>query len=85
MDEFLVFSTHYRENPDYNESDSLAEMNQLIVRQRIIQDCISSGNNADILFDLLEEQDIDSAEYVETVEQNVDFVINQGLILTPSV
>jgi hypothetical protein len=81
MDEFLIFSTNYIENPDYNEADSIEQMSQLLTRQKSIQDCLLGFESAELLFEVLEEQGINSSLYVQEVEENVEFVISNGLIL----
>ena len=85
MDELLIFSTYFRDIYDYNKSDELSEMNQLLARQSMILDCLEGNGSAETLLDLLESQDINPIEYVETVEANVEFVINSGLILPGSI
>ncbi|RUT08422.1 hypothetical protein DSM106972_015900 [Dulcicalothrix desertica PCC 7102] len=81
MDELLIFGTCYRENSEYNNADAAREMQQLLQRQQVIQNTLLKGEDFDDLFDLLEEQGIDSAEYVDMVESNVDFVICNDLIV----
>jgi hypothetical protein len=74
MDSFDIFSTYFRENPDYNYEDALAEAEMLFTRQKAIQQ-FSSGNIC--LFELLailESQGFSPEEYVDAVNQNLDFV-----------
>ncbi|NJL61816.1 MAG: hypothetical protein HC903_08280 [Methylacidiphilales bacterium] len=59
----------------------MTEMNQLLFRQKVIENCLKGDESADFLFDVLEEQGIDSSSYVQEVEENVEFVISNGLIL----
>jgi hypothetical protein len=81
MDEALVFLVNYQENLDYNEADSLAQMSESLLRNQIITDIVNGNESADFLFDVLEQQGIDSTSYVQEVVENVDFVISNGLIL----
>lgn len=81
MDESLIFLINYQENPDYHQADSLQEMSASLLRNRIVENVINGSESADFLFDVLEEQQIDSSSYVQEVVDNVDFVISNGLIL----
>ncbi len=81
MEDFLIFSTNFQENVDYNQTDSLNQMNQLLFRQKVIEDCLNGNESAEFLFDVLEEQGINSSAYVQEVGENVEFVISNGLIL----
>lgn len=85
MDELLIFSTYFRDIPDFNKSDELVEMRQLLARQSMILDCLEGDESAETLLDLLESQDINPVKYVETVETNVEFAINSSLILPGSI
>ena len=81
MEELLIFGTCFRENADYNNADVVREMQQLLSRQQSIQNTLLNGDDFDTLFDLLEEQGIDSSEYVDMVESNANFVICNDLIV----
>ncbi len=81
MEDSLIFFTICNENPDYNQADSKNEINQLLLRQKVIQDCLIGNESAEFLFDVLEEQGINSSAYVQEVEENIAFVIGNGLIL----
>jgi hypothetical protein len=74
MDSFNIFSTSFRENPDYNYEDALAEAEMLFARQKAIQK-FSSGNIS--LFELLailESQGFSPDDYVEAVDHNLEIV-----------
>jgi hypothetical protein len=81
MEDYLIFSTFYEENIDYNSADSLNKMNELLFRQKAIDNVLTGNESAEFLFDILEEQGINSSAYVQEVEENVEFVISNGLIL----
>lgn len=68
---WLPFSTDYRDNPDFNESDRRDEANQLFQRQSMIEDVYDGVESADTLLDLLEFQGIDPVEYVDVCCENV--------------
>jgi hypothetical protein len=85
MDELLIFSTYFREIPDFNDSDELVEMKHLLARQSMLLECLEGSEPIETLLDLLETQDINPIDYVETVEANVEFAMNSGLILPGSV
>jgi hypothetical protein len=85
MDEALIFLINYQENPDYNSADSLAQISDSLFRNNIITDIVNGNESAEFLFDVLEEQGIDSNSYVQEVVENVDFVISNGLILPNTV
>ena len=72
-------STVLRESPDFNSSDSQHEINQLIVRQTAIQDCLTGEQHADVLLDILDSQGINPIEYVACVEQNINFLLSNQL------
>jgi hypothetical protein len=75
---YLPFNTYYRENPDYNESDSQAEFNQLKTRQDLMIDVVDGQQDAEALFETLEAQGIDSAAYVDAVCHQIEQLKRHG-------
>lgn len=83
MDFINPFTTYFRDNPDFNESDRLNEVANLIQRQDLIQSVAEDGAPLDELLDVLEFQGIDPVEYVALIAANVEFAIAENLIVTP--
>ena len=77
MDPFLTFS---RDDPDFNESDSLQESRALAERQGVIQDYLQGKTEADHVLDTLNDQGISPDEFVEVVKDNVQYVIDGGVV-----
>lgn len=73
---FSVFDTTYIDHPDYNSSDHDAECRRLFARQRAIQGLIDGTVDPDYLLDLLEDQGVSPTEYVETVEDNLLWLVS---------
>lgn len=69
-----LFSTYFRENPDYNYEDALAEAEFLFARQKAIQNFCSGTLPLDELLEVLEAQDFSPDGYVDAVNQNLDIV-----------
>jgi hypothetical protein len=75
---YLPFNTYYRENPDYNGSDSDREFNELSERQEQMIQVIDGELEAEAFFETLEEQGIHSAAYVNAAVENVEHLIKHG-------
>ncbi|MEB3338972.1 MAG: hypothetical protein VKJ46_15990 [Leptolyngbyaceae bacterium] len=71
---WLPFTTYYGDDPDFNEADQRAEVEQLFQRQSMIEDVWEGLESADTLLDLLEFQGIDPVEYVQTCVENVQLI-----------
>lgn len=71
---FDVFSTSFRENPDYDYEDALAEAEALFIRQKAIQDFCSNKLSLGELLAILQSQGFSSDDYVDAVDRNLDFV-----------
>jgi hypothetical protein len=74
MDKEVVFSTYFRENPDYDYEDALAEAEMLFTRQKAIQSFSSGNLSLDELLAILEAQNFFPDDYVEAVERNLEIV-----------
>lgn len=74
MHSFDVFSTYFRENPDYNYEDALAEAEALFTRQKAIQNFCSGKLSLDGLLQIIEAQDFSPDDYVDAVDQNLDLL-----------
>lgn len=77
IDPFLTF---YRAHPDHNDQDARAETQLLFERQGAIEDFIEGKAQADEVLDRLEEQGIDAAAYVDSVCEQVEAIIDGGII-----
>jgi hypothetical protein len=62
-------------DPDFNSQDQLSEFDKLFSRQIAIQSCVDGDLSAEDLLDLLEDQGVDPNLYVDSVIDNVEFVI----------
>lgn len=74
MLDFDIFSTSFRENPDYDYEDALAEAEMLFARQKAIQDFCAGRLSLEELLTVLESQNFSVDDYVEAVNQNLDIV-----------
>ena len=81
MDLILPLSTFYRENPDYNLADSINETRLLIQRQGMVDKVLSGDEQPDTLLDLLDSQGLDPIEYINSVEFNVQLVLENGILI----
>jgi uridine phosphorylase len=75
---YLPFNTYYRENPDYNESDVASEFSQMAERQNQMIQVVDGELEAEALFETLEAQGIDSADYTDAVCNHVGQLMNYG-------
>lgn len=69
------FLTYYRENPDYNSSDSSNEFELMMLRNSAIEDLLAGYQTEDYLFDLLAEQGIEPNAYIEAVESEISYLM----------
>jgi hypothetical protein len=75
---YLPFNTYYRENPDHDQSDAGREFSQMAERQTQMIQVVDGELEADALFETLEAQGIDSADYTDAVCVNVEQLIQHG-------
>lgn len=72
--------TFYREHPDYNASDARGEAVALYQRQGFIEDMLEGKRQPDEVLDLLQEQGVDAAAYADQVHQQVEAIIDGGIV-----
>lgn len=77
------FQTLLTENRDFNESDSRKEVEALFARQQFIDDLLKGRISPDQLLQLLSDQGIEPARYLDEVESNINFVIANELSIDP--
>jgi hypothetical protein len=61
------FDTYLVEDSDFNEQDRMREIQRLFRRQKAIESLLDSTLPPDVLLDMLEEQGLDAADYVEEI------------------
>lgn len=69
-----LLSTYFRENPDYDYEDALAEAELLFARQKAIQDFCSGKLSLEEFLQILDAQNFSVDDYVDAVNQNLDIV-----------
>ena len=62
-----------------DDADRANETLLLFQRQEKIIHVVNGQDEADVLFDMLAEQGIDPAAYVDCVAYNVDLIVSHGL------
>ncbi|MBE9065134.1 hypothetical protein IQ260_00510 [Leptolyngbya cf. ectocarpi LEGE 11479] len=73
------FLTYLDQNPEYGQSDKAKAVEQLSVRQGLIQDWLDGKEYVDAVLDCIEEHGLNAAGYVEAVTDAVDhFICNDG-------
>lgn len=73
------FTTYYRDNPDYNAADAMAETKALFLRQGLIEDWLEGKGSLDTVLDCLAEQGIGADDYMAVVDDNVEYVVDNGI------
>lgn len=82
IDVFDPFITVFGEHPDYDASDERREAEQLLQRQGAIEAVLKGEEHEDVLLDMLQEQGVSADRYLAAVEENIQYVIDNGLIFT---
>ncbi|MDV3352014.1 hypothetical protein SPB21_22450 [Leptothoe sp. ISB3NOV94-8A] len=72
------FMTWLDMNPEHGESDQRRAIEQLAVRQELIQNWLDGNEYVDAVLDCIEEHGLDAAGYVEAVENSVNQFIYSG-------
>lgn len=75
LDLYTPFDTYLIEQPDFNQSDVMNEIEALFFRQRVIEGLVEGTLDAEFVLDVLAEQGISPDAYVESVQENVDLII----------
>lgn len=84
MDSTAPFLTISTECPDFDDQDTRLELARMMERNRAIAALVDGSMHPDDLLDLLEFQGLDPVQYVDEVESNVDWMIDNvcpGLVL----
>ena len=74
------FMTWYREHPDYDARDARTEAQRLYERQGAIEDLLEGNVQVDEVLDRLDQQGIDAAAYADTVCQQIEAIIDNGIV-----
>lgn len=75
MDSHAPFLTLSIECPDFDDQDTRSELARMMERNRAIAALADGSMHPDELLDLLEFQGLDPVQYVDEVESNVDWMI----------
>ncbi|MEO0538386.1 MAG: hypothetical protein AAF215_31550 [Cyanobacteria bacterium P01_A01_bin.123] len=79
FDVFDPFLTFARQHPDFDAGDERRETEMLAQRQNAIMGWLEGTTPSDVLFDMLEEQGIGAAPWLDAAEANIAYVIDQGI------
>lgn len=71
--------TFFRDNPDYNSADVMAEAEALFNRQKMIDLVVSGSIPPDELMDCLADQGYKSDDYIDQVCENIEIIIDNDL------
>ena len=72
------FMTYLDPNPEFGPSDERRAIEQLSVRQGLIQDWLDGDEYVDAVLDCIEEHGLDAAGYVDAVTESIDRFIYEG-------
>lgn len=76
------FVTVARDDLDMNQADERREAILLGDRQQVIQDWLSGETQEDHVLEALIDQGISPDEYIRLVNDNIDYVIDQGIVFS---
>lgn len=79
MDILTPFLTFCDDNPDFNQADDLRAIQELSVRQGLIEDWIEGNEHTDTVLDCLQDQGVGADEYIAAVTANVAYVLDGGI------
>ena len=72
------FLTYLDQNSEYSEGDNHRAIEQLSVRQGLIQDWLDGNEYVDAVLDCIEEHGLDAAGYVDAVTDHIDQIVRDG-------
>lgn len=67
-------------DPKFNGAE--AEIEEYITRENLIHKFLSGEIEEDAVFDCLDQQGIDPYEYIDSVEYNVNFIIQNQILIS---
>lgn len=76
MDLIDPFLTFLEQDPDFGPSDDRRAVEQLFLRQKLIEDFLSGREHPDTVLDCLEEHGIDAEAFVQEVEAGVARIVS---------
>ncbi len=76
------FTTVAREDLDMNQADERREAILLADRQQVIQDFLNGKTEEDHVLETLLAQGISPDDYLHLVNDNIDYVIDQGIVFS---
>lgn len=72
----LPFLTYFREDFDYNANDVNNEIKLMIFRNNVIEDYLMGTQDETYMFDVLASQGIDPNIYMESVEEQIEYLMS---------
>jgi hypothetical protein len=76
------FITVAREDLDMSQADERREAILLADRQQVLQDWLSGETPEEHVLETLLDQGISPDEYLRLVNDNIDYVIDQGIVFS---
>lgn len=73
--EIRPFLTYYRDSLDYNVNDSKNEFDLMNQRNIAIEGFLQGEIAEDYLFDLLDSQNIEPQDYIESVQHELQYFL----------
>lgn len=67
--------------PEFSEADIEAEARRMFQRSTVINDFLEGKVDAETFLDFLVEEGYDSTEVMDQAEENLEFVMNNGIVL----
>lgn len=72
------FLTYLAQHSEYDEGDNRRAIEQLSVRQGLIQDWLDGNEYVDAVLDCIEEHGLNAAGYVDAVTDHIDQIVRDG-------
>lgn len=76
-----IFSTWLEQDPDFDNEDKARAILRLDQRQTALSNWLYNNLPLDEYLDVLNDQNIDAYDYLEVVEDNINFVISNKIML----
>ena len=83
MEAIDLFLTWYQEHPDYDEFDSRAEFDRMLVRNRLAIGAATGKNSIEDLLDCLNDQDMNPDQYVAETIGAMEETMLAGITFAP--
>lgn len=80
IDAFDPFRPWFNSHPDMDRSDERRAVEEMMVREELTQQFLAGQTDIETLWDCLAQQGIDPLEWTEATVNQVERVIDQGIV-----